>query len=45
MSNNLLGDWQDYIIANFMLGWSITMAAGLAFYPFDTVCRHILQST
>ena len=36
-----LGTLQNNIMANFLLGWGITISAGLAFYPFDTVCRHI----
>ncbi len=36
-----LGAYQNNIVANFFLGWAITIGAGLASYPIDTVRRRI----
>lgn len=40
-----LGPLQNNLVATFLLGWSITISAGLAFYPFDTVCRRMMMSS
>jgi solute carrier family 25 (adenine nucleotide translocator) protein 4/5/6/31 len=40
-----LGPLQHNMLANFMLGWGITISAGLAFYPFDTICRRMMMSS
>lgn len=36
-----LGPLKDNLLANFLLGWGITIGAGLASYPIDTVRRRI----
>jgi len=40
-----LGPLQNNMLANFMLGWGITISAGLAFYPFDTICRRMMMTS
>lgn len=37
----MLGPLKDNLLANFLLGWGITIGAGLASYPIDTVRRRI----
>ncbi|GMH07239.1 hypothetical protein Nepgr_009079 [Nepenthes gracilis] len=38
----LVGSLQDSFLASFLLGWGITIGAGLASYPIDTVCRRMM---
>lgn len=38
-------DMRDNFLANFMLGWSITIGAGLASYPIDTVRRRMMMTS
>jgi len=33
----LEGVWEDNMAASFLLGWVITVVAGLLSYPWDTV--------
>ncbi|XP_002993422.2 ADP,ATP carrier protein [Selaginella moellendorffii] len=39
----LVGDLKGNFAASFFLGWSITIAAGLASYPIDTVRRRMMM--
>jgi hypothetical protein len=41
----LTGDLADNFLASFMLGWSITIGAGLASYPIDTVRRRMMMTS
>lgn len=36
---------QDNFLASFMLGWGITIGAGLASYPIDTVRRRMMMTS
>jgi len=40
----VLGD-KDIFIANFALGWVVTIAAGIASYPLDTVRRRMMMTS
>ena len=40
-----LGAYKDVFVANFLLGWSITIVAGLASYPIDTVRRRMMMTS
>jgi solute carrier family 25 (adenine nucleotide translocator) protein 4/5/6/31 len=40
-----LGPLQDSFIATFLLGWGITIGAGLASYPIDTVRRRMMMTS
>ena len=41
----LVGDLEGNFLASFLLGWSITIGAGLASYPIDTVRRRMMMSS
>jgi solute carrier family 25 (adenine nucleotide translocator) protein 4/5/6/31 len=41
----LLGDLKDNFLATFLLGWGITIGAGLASYPIDTVRRRMMMTS
>jgi len=41
----LTGDMKDSFIASFGLGWAITITAGLASYPIDTVRRRMMMTS
>lgn len=41
----LVGDMQDSFLASFLLGWGITIGAGLASYPIDTVRRRMMMTS
>ncbi|KAJ6289658.1 hypothetical protein OIU78_025559 [Salix suchowensis] len=41
----LVGDMQDSFFASFLLGWGITIGAGLASYPIDTVRRRMMMTS
>jgi len=41
----LLGPLQDNLLATFLLGWGITIGAGLASYPIDTVRRRMMMTS
>jgi hypothetical protein len=36
---------QDSFLASFLLGWGITIGAGLASYPIDTVRRRMMMTS
>ena len=40
-----LGPLQNNLLANFLLGWAITIGAGLASYPIDTVRRRMMMTS
>jgi solute carrier family 25 (adenine nucleotide translocator) protein 4/5/6/31 len=41
----LVGPLEDSFFASFLLGWSITIGAGLASYPIDTVRRRMMMTS
>ncbi|GBF89825.1 ADP,ATP carrier protein, mitochondrial-like [Raphidocelis subcapitata] len=41
----LVGDLADNFGASFLLGWGITIGAGLASYPIDTVRRRMMMTS
>ncbi|KAI3886283.1 hypothetical protein MKX03_008003 [Papaver bracteatum] len=41
----LVGNMQDSFLASFLLGWGITIGAGLASYPIDTVRRRMMMTS
>lgn len=41
----LTGALQDNFLASFFLGWGITIGAGLASYPIDTVRRRMMMTS
>jgi solute carrier family 25 (adenine nucleotide translocator) protein 4/5/6/31 len=41
----LQGNMKDSFIASFFLGWGITIGAGLASYPIDTVRRRMMMTS
>jgi len=41
----LTGDMKDSFLGSFLLGWSITIGAGLASYPIDTVRRRMMMKS
>lgn len=41
----LTGTMQDSFLASFALGWGITIGAGLASYPIDTVRRRMMMTS
>ncbi|RVW46840.1 ADP,ATP carrier protein 3, mitochondrial [Vitis vinifera] len=41
----LVGEMQDSFLASFLLGWGITIGAGLASYPIDTVRRRMMMTS
>ncbi|KAL6589728.1 hypothetical protein ACP70R_050253 [Stipagrostis hirtigluma subsp. patula] len=41
----LVGSLQDNLFASFLLGWGITIGAGLASYPIDTVRRRMMMTS
>lgn len=41
----LTGNMKDSVIASFFLGWGVTIGAGLASYPLDTVRRRIMMTS
>ncbi|GMH11073.1 hypothetical protein Nepgr_012914 [Nepenthes gracilis] len=41
----LVGDLQDSFLASFLLGWGITIGAGLTSYPIDTVRRRMMMTS
>jgi len=41
----LVGDLKGSIIASFFLGWGITIGAGLASYPIDTIRRRMMMTS
>jgi len=41
----LTGNLADSFLASFLLGWAITIGAGLASYPIDTVRRRMMMTS
>ncbi|KAK6919619.1 Mitochondrial substrate/solute carrier [Dillenia turbinata] len=41
----LVGNLQDNFLASFFLGWGVTIGAGLASYPIDTVRRRMMMTS
>ncbi|KAH0719854.1 hypothetical protein KY290_004775 [Solanum tuberosum] len=41
----LVGNLQDSFFASFLLGWGITIGAGLTSYPIDTVRRRMMMTS
>ncbi|KAJ3281179.1 hypothetical protein HK104_000167 [Borealophlyctis nickersoniae] len=41
----LTGDLANNFLASFLLGWSITIGAGLASYPIDTIRRRMMMTS
>jgi solute carrier family 25 (adenine nucleotide translocator) protein 4/5/6/31 len=41
----LAGALKDNLLASFLLGWGITIGAGLASYPIDTVRRRMMMTS
>jgi solute carrier family 25 (adenine nucleotide translocator) protein 4/5/6/31 len=41
----LTGNLADNFLASFLLGWAITIGAGLASYPIDTVRRRMMMTS
>jgi len=41
----LQGNMKDSFIASFFLGWGITIGAGLASYPIDTIRRRMMMTS
>ncbi|KAG5579170.1 hypothetical protein H5410_049797 [Solanum commersonii] len=41
----LVGNLQDSFFVSFLLGWGITIGAGLASYPIDTVRRRMMMTS
>jgi len=41
----LVGDLKDSFLASFLLGWGVTIGAGLASYPIDTVRRRMMMTS
>jgi len=37
--------FKNNIFALFLLGWSITVGAGMAFYPMDTIRRRMMMTS
>jgi len=40
-----LGAYRDNFLATFLLGWGITIGAGLASYPIDTIRRRMMMTS
>jgi len=41
----LQGNMKDSLLASFLLGWCITIGAGLASYPIDTIRRRMMMTS
>jgi len=41
----LPADLRDNMMANFLLGWGVTVGAGLASYPIDTIRRRMMMTS
>ena len=41
----LVGALEGSFLASFMLGWGVTIGAGLASYPLDTVRRRMMMTS
>jgi solute carrier family 25 (adenine nucleotide translocator) protein 4/5/6/31 len=41
----LLGNYGDSFLASFALGWAVTISAGIASYPLDTIRRRMMMTS
>lgn len=41
----LPGHMKDNLMANFLLGWAVTVGSGLASYPIDTIRRRMMMTS
>jgi solute carrier family 25 (adenine nucleotide translocator) protein 4/5/6/31 len=41
----IVGNLKDSFFATFMLGWAVTIGAGLASYPLDTIRRRMMMTS
>jgi solute carrier family 25 (adenine nucleotide translocator) protein 4/5/6/31 len=41
----LTGEYQNSFLGSFLLGWAITIGAGLASYPIDTIRRRMMMTS
>ncbi|KAF8122992.1 mitochondrial carrier [Boletus edulis] len=41
----LVGNLEGLFLASFFLGWGVTIGAGLALYPLDTIRRHMMMTS
>jgi solute carrier family 25 (adenine nucleotide translocator) protein 4/5/6/31 len=41
----LVGDLKGSLLASFLLGWAVTITAGLASYPIDTIRRRMMMTS
>jgi len=41
----IVGSMKDSFLASFLLGWAVTIGAGLASYPLDTVRRRMMMTS
>jgi len=41
----LLGKYQKNLFATFFLGWAVTIVAGIASYPLDTIRRRMMMTS
>jgi solute carrier family 25 (adenine nucleotide translocator) protein 4/5/6/31 len=41
----LPGNLKDNMLANFLLGWGVTVGSGLASYPIDTIRRRMMMTS
>jgi len=41
----LTGGMQDSFVASFLLGWTVTIGAGIASYPVDTIRRRMMMTS
>jgi len=41
----IVGSLKDSFLASFLLGWAVTIGAGLASYPLDTVRRRMMMTS
>jgi len=41
----LPGNMKDSFLASFFLGWCVTIGAGLASYPIDTIRRRMMMTS
>jgi len=41
----LTGEYKDSFFGSFLLGWAITIGAGLASYPIDTIRRRMMMTS
>jgi len=41
----LTGNLRDSLLASFLLGWAVTIGAGLASYPIDTIRRRMMMTS